>query len=164
MTSLKQKKVRLAPQKLQAEDTDEFVSELFSLLIHGDKEDKAFVRGCTANLWFTAESILKLYAKISGENAGWGRAKRSAISAWYLKRPLIHTRNQILEMWSLDTGVTHSTVCCKLHMSEQCRDPTRQAYLKRIESNFGAGTNDGEKNKKQKKGWLARILGAIFSG
>ena len=82
---------------LYTQSKDAVVDTAFQFLISEDSNKKKEVRSdITTSEWFDGYGILTLAGKLFYDSrAGWGRAKRNAITAWYLKRPLELVRKQM---------------------------------------------------------------------
>lgn len=118
---------------LYAQRKDDVVDLAFDNLISEDSEKKKQVRvDITSSEWFDGYGILTLAGRLFYDSrAGWGRAKRNAITAWYTRRPLELVKKQIDES-PRDGSVRHEDVISFLHIPSMCVDEDRYYYFAEI--------------------------------
>jgi len=111
------------------------VSIAFSKLISDDPAQKKEVRDLiTSSEWFDGEGILLLAHKIMKDHrGGWGRAKRTAITSWYLNRPLELVTKQITEFPSIEKTFSHVDVISFLHLCSDCKNEDQFYYFYEFE-------------------------------
>ena len=118
---------------LYKQSKDDIVNAAFDFLVSDDPEKKKYVRvNITSAEWFDGYGILTLAGKLFYDSrAGWGRAKRNAITAWYLKRSIDLLKKQIDES-PRDGQVRHEDIISFLHIPSLCVDEERYHYLAEI--------------------------------
>jgi len=140
------------------------VKWIFEVLISDDIESKRYIREeVTTAEWFDGYGILKLSEKLfTDSRAGWGRAKRNAVAAWYLNRPLKLVKEQI-ESSPVVSKICHGDIILFLHITDLCTEQDRFNYLSSIsEKTEEAKPPTTENNTTEKKGFwtfLSELLG-----
>jgi hypothetical protein len=126
MTSQKEKNL----STLYNQNKEAVVELAFQFLLSEDNENKKQVRtDITSSEWFDGEGILSLAGKLMHDSrAGWGRSKRNAILAWYLKRPLRLVKKQMGEHPYVG-NISHKNVVSFLHVPSHCIDEERYHFF-----------------------------------
>ena len=150
---------------LYTQDRDSVINSAFDFLVSDDAEKKKYVRvNITSAEWFDGYGILTLAGKLFYDaRAGWGRAKRNAVTAWYLKRPFGLVKRQIEET-GRELDVQHEDIISFLHIPSLCVDEERYHYLAAIigdEVKFEQFHNDLSNRPKKTGFWsfVSELLG-----
>ena len=157
MTSLAEKNSR----KFLSENRESIANQLFELLKDGKNEDKKAVRDFAKSEEMDGEIVLMLAQKIFDSDLGWGRAKRTAITSWYLNRPLEEIKRDI-EATPKINNVSHKDLCKMLCVSATTTDPNRKIFFEKLESSGQAPFREIKQKRKLKKVSFLNLLLNLF--